>query len=653
MPRKSFAERLAAKQREISVSEFFERNKHILGFDSPTKALLTSVKEGVDNALDACQEYGVLPDLRVRIDRLGQDEFRLMVEDNGPGIVKRQLPKVFGKLLYGSRFHTWSQTRGQQGLGISGAILYGQITTGKPAVVRSKTAQDDVAYQIELLIDTKRNRPQVLKRDFKVWDREHGTRVETHLRGRFIKGKQSVMEYLRATAIVNPYARIDFLPPEGKRHTFERVSSELPRPPVEVKPHPYGVELGTLLQMAKESPSRRLTAFLQSDFSRISSRAAKEICQEAEVPPELRPKDLKLPQAKRLHTAFHRVKIMAPPTDCLAPIGQRLIRTGLRNVVGSLRPEFYSPPITRSPAVYGGHPFQAEVGIVYGGELPGDRPAEILRYANRAPLLYQQGACATSQAIESVDWRRYGLEQRGGRGMPYGPAIVLVHVCATRVPFTSEAKEAIAPIPEIVAEIVRALQESGRRLRAHMNKKARRAKTSEKFEIVRTVLPLMAEKSAKITGRPPPDITRTIAKIMNVIWVDEKVAFEARRHRVRVEVYNYTGARRRLTLHTVLPRKALDEATLRPAPSHLSAEGKASWKLPWIAPTEKIVLTFELTGLGQGEYEEGNLFVSGVPTNQVVGAEPLPGDWDLEPAPTGEGEFTVSKVPIEEVAEGG
>ena len=404
--------------------------------------------------------------------------------------------------------------------------------------------------------------------------------------------------------------------------------------------------------MAKESSHRRLTAFLQSDFSRISSRVAKEICREAEVPAESRPKDLNLSKAKRIHAAFRRVKIMAPPTDCLSPIGQRLIRTGLRNVVGSLRPEFYSPPVTRPPAVYGGHPFQAEVGIVYGGELPRDRPVEILRYANRAPLLYQAGACATAQAIESVDWRRYGLEQRGGRGMPYGPAIFLVHVCATRIPFTSEAKEAISPIPEIVAEIVRALQESGRRLRSHMNKKARQAKTSEKFEIVRSVLPLMAEKSAKITGRPPPDITRTIAKIMNVIWIDERVVFEDGRHRVRVEVSNYTGARKRLALHAVLPRDALDEATLAPAATQLSADGKASWKLPWIPPTEKVVIAFELVGLGQGGYEEGDLFVSGVPASQVVGAEPLPGDWDLEATGSEGGDLSGDPL-VEEVAEGG
>ncbi|MFQ5907346.1 MAG: DNA topoisomerase VI subunit B [Thermoplasmata archaeon] len=654
MTRKTFAERLAAKQREISVSEFFERNKHILGFDSPTKALLTSVKEAMDNALDACQEYGVLPDLLVRIDRVDRDEFRLVVEDNGPGIVKGQLPKVFGKLLYGSRFHAWSQTRGQQGLGISGVILYGQITTGKPAVLRSKTAQDDVAYQIELLIDTKRNRPQVLKRDFKAWERDHGTRVEVHLRGRFVNGRQSVMEYLRATAIVNPYARIVFQPPDGPRRSFERVSSELPPPPVEVKPHPYGVELGTLLQMAKESPHRRFPAFLQSDFSRISSRVAKEICREAEIPPDLRPKDLRLPRAKRVHAAFRRVKIMAPPTDCLSPIGERLIRTGLRNVVGTLRPEFYAPPITRPPTVYGGHPFQVEVGIVYGGDLPSEQPVEILRYANRAPLLYQQGACATTQAIESVDWRRYGLEQRGGRGMPYGPAMILVHVCATRVPFTSEAKEAIAPIPEIVAEVVRALQESGRRLRSHMSKKARRTKTKEKFEIVRAVLPLMAEKSAGIVGQPTPDITRTIAKIMNVIWIDEQVEYRAHRHSVRIEVYNYTGARKRLTLHAALPPEALDPTTMAPSPARLSPEGKASWELPWIRPTERVVVAFQLEGLRRVGYEGGELYVSGAPTSQVVGADPLPGDWDLQA--TGmpeEGPMTEESLPAEEVAESG
>lgn len=238
--------------------------------------------------------------------------------------------------------------------------------------------------------------------------------------------------------------------------------------------------------------------------------------------------------------------------------------------------------------------------------------------------------------------------------MPYGPAIILVHVCATRVPFTSEAKEAIAPIPEIVAEIVRALQESGRRLRSHMSKKARRRKTGEKFEIVRAVLPLMAEKSAGIVGQPPPDITRTIAKIMNVVWIDEQVEYRAHRHRVRIEVYNYTGTRKRVTLHAALPTEALDAATMAPSPTRLGPDGKASWDLPWIRPTERVVVDFELEGLGQTGYEGGGLYVSGAPSGQVVGADPLPGDWDLEASEVPEsGSLTEGGAPVEEVAESG
>ncbi len=625
----AIAEQLAKKQREISVSEFFERNKHILGFDSPTRALLTSVKEAVDNALDACQEVSILPDILVHLERADTDEFRLIVEDNGPGIVKRQVSKVFGKLLYGSRFHIWSQTRGQQGLGISGAILYGQITTGRPATIVSKTSQADVAYKVELVIDTKKNRPQTVSQQFEVWEKSSGTRVEIFLKGRYVHGKQSVMEYLRDTAIVNPYAQITFLSPDGQRILFERASTELPRPPVEVKPHPHGMELGILVRMAKESPARKITSFLQTEFSRISSRVAKAICKHAGISQDLRPKSLKLHEAKKILEAFEKVKIMAPPTDCLSPIGELLIRKGLRNVVGALRPEFYCPPITRPPAVYGGHPFQVEVGIVFGGNLPSDQPVEILRYANRVPLLYQQGGCACTKAVEGMDWRRYGVEQRGGRGVPHGPMIILVHVCSTKVPFTSESKEAIAPIPEIVNEITLALRECGRRLRSHINRRAQKAKTEEKFEIVRALLPRIAEKSAAIVCRPVPDITKTIAKIMNVVWVDEQVVYEDGRHKARIDVHNYTPTGKRFKLHAIIPKEALDLSSVNPRPSEIRPDGKLSWSLPRLSATTSSTIVYELPGLEKGDYPDVELFVSGINPINVVGAQPLPGDWDL------------------------
>ncbi len=216
MPSISIAEELAKKQREISISEFFERNKQILGYDSATKALLTAVKEGVDNSLDAGADADILPDIFVEVRKIDKDEFLIVVEDNGPGIVKKEVANVFGRLLYGSRFFSRAQRRGQQGLGISGAVMYGQITTGKPTKIRSKVAEQDVAYEIELILDTKKNRPNVVEEDFVVWERAHGTRVEIPLKGRYIAGKQSVPEYLKATAIVNPHARITYQPPEGE-----------------------------------------------------------------------------------------------------------------------------------------------------------------------------------------------------------------------------------------------------------------------------------------------------------------------------------------------------------------------------------------------------------------------------------------------------
>jgi len=627
----SIAEELAKKQREISISEFFERNKHILGFDSLARALITSVKEGVDNALDACSDADILPEILVEVNRVGKDEYNVVIEDNGPGIVKKEVPNVFGRLLYGSRFYALKQTRGQQGIGISGAIMYAQLTTGKPSIILSKVKGQDVAYQIQLMIDTKKNRPYLVKEDFVIWEKEQGTRVELFLKGRYVTGKQSVYEYLKSTAIVNPHARIIFQPPEGERIIFERVTEDLPPAPLEIKPHPQGIELGTLLKMAKETKSYKMVSFLQAEFSRISYRVAREICDRAGIPQDLKPKEMTLEEAKAILSAISKVKIMAPPTDCLSPIGERLIRKGLKNVLGSVRPEFYCPPLTREPAVYSGNPFQVEVGIVYGGELPPDQPVEVLRYANRVPLLYQQGACALTAAVENVDWRRYGLEQRGGKGIPYGPAIILIHVASVKVPYTSESKEAIAPIPEIVEEIEKALKECGRRLRTHLNKKARKAKTREKFEIVQKILPRIAEKSARIVGKTVPDISSTITKIMDVVWIDESIKHKDKVHTVTLDIYNYTPTGKKFNLHAILPLNGhFDPLKANPRPSEVKEDGRVTWQLNRIPSTKRIQITFQLEGLDEGEYEETELYVSGINPLYVVGAEPLPGDWDLE-----------------------
>ncbi|HJQ93022.1 MAG TPA: DNA topoisomerase VI subunit B [Candidatus Thermoplasmatota archaeon] len=518
---KPIAETLAASQKEISVAEFFERNRQILGFDSPLKALITAIKEATDNALDACEEAGILPDITVSVEKTANaDELKVTVEDNGPGIVKRQLGNIFGRLLYGSRFHAIRQSRGQQGIGISAVVLYSQLTTGHHASVTSKIGVGHPAIRVELGLNTKRNEPEIYKEEMvEDFGRDHGTRIAVILKAKFQGGRQSAFEFLRSTSIVNPHARFTFTDPNGQVTAFDRVTDEIPPKTQEIKPHPYGTELGTILKMAKDAKQRKLTTFLQEEFSSVGSDTAKKILDAAGLG-NVDPKDLSREEARRLHEAFPKVKIMAPPTDCLSPITEGLVRRSLKKETEDVSPEFITS-VTRPPAVWGGHPFQVEVGIVFGGSLPGEEQVRILRFANRVPLLYQGGGCACTVSVQDVDWRRYGLDQRGGSGMPTGAAIVLIHVASTKVPFTSEAKEAVAPMEEIQKEIKLALQEAARHLGRHLAKKAKRAKVSEKFTLVNKILPEINKKAASVLGKPEVDLAPIVCKIMDVVWVED------------------------------------------------------------------------------------------------------------------------------------
>ncbi|RME53983.1 DNA topoisomerase VI subunit B [Candidatus Woesearchaeota archaeon] len=481
------AEELAKKQRAIGVAEFFERNRHLLGFDNPRKALLTTVKEAVDNALDACEEAGFLPELIVEIVQLGEQRFRIVVEDNGPGIVKAQIPKIFAKLLYGSKFHTRRQQRGQQGIGISAAVMYAQLMTGRSAKIVSKTGKARPAHYYELHIDTQRNEPKVLKDEVREWKKEHGTRIELDLEAVYMKGSTSVDEYLKETAIANPHATIVYVNPKAEQIIFPRATEEAPKLPKEVKPHPYGVELGVLLKMAQQTRAKTLQQFLTSEFSRVSANVAKEICQHAKLLPSKRPVDLGREQVESLYEAIQKTKIIAPSTDCISPIGADVLEKGLRKEVNA---EFYAA-VTRPPAVYRGNPFQIECAVAYGGAQPGDKQATLLRFANRVPLLYQQGACAMTKAVVQTKWSAYGLKQSNG-SLPVAPLTIVVHIASVWVPFTSESKEAIAQYPEIIKEMKLALQEVGRRLGSYVRKKYRVRDELKKRAFIEKYLPHMA-----------------------------------------------------------------------------------------------------------------------------------------------------------------
>jgi DNA topoisomerase VI subunit B len=607
--RRATAESMAQKQREISVSEFFVKNRHLLGFDNPSKALLTTIKEAIDNSLDACEEAGILPELRIEVHDLGlesarkngeltkgEGRFLVVVEDNGPGILKAQVPKIFGKLLYGSKFHRLKQSRGQQGIGISAAAMYGQLTTGKPIRVTSRVGKRKAAHVFDIQLDTRKNEPLVTHDEaLEQWHQEHGTRVELEIVANWQQGQRFVNRYVEHTALANPHSTIHYTRPVSAAQrrdtgasgpgnetvTFPRAVTTLPKEAIEIKPHPHGVELGALMLMAGESKSHDVRGFLQSAFSRVSAQAAGEIL--ARVPwgrKTVRPRAVggNRVMAEELHRAIADTKLMNPPTNCLSPIGDELMRKGLVSFLNVIESEgesgdenaqldldaasmrrskkapkpssgpkhkadpapqepshdgpaeegverikghnYFIATVTRAPRVYRGNPFQVEVGLAYGGSWPADKTIELFRFANRVPLLFQRGACGITEGIVRTDWRNYQLSQPRS-SLPVGPMALLVHIASVWVPFTSESKEAVAHYPEIMKEIQLAAQECGRKLATFIRKRKAADYQAQRRSLFELYIEEVAAAIGKITGLKASPIKKDFLQVARKVTAAE------------------------------------------------------------------------------------------------------------------------------------
>ncbi|MEN1679136.1 MAG: DNA topoisomerase VI subunit B, partial [Planctomycetota bacterium] len=347
---------------------------------------LTTVKEAVDNSLDACEEAGILPEIWVHIQPTTSGRYRVGIQDNGPGILKKQIPLIFGKLLYGSKFHRLRQSRGQQGIGISAAGMYGVQTTGAPVKIISKVSVRKPAHYYEIQIDTKKNQPKILngkgegvdippgekgakyieQHGIEWVDQPHGTRVTIELAAKFVRGRGSVDEYLEQTAIANPHIRLHYLDPDNYQYDYERSAEQLPPEAKEIKPHPYGVELGRLAQMLEESEAMSVSEFLRTKFSRVTPAVARKLCEKSKVSARVNVHKVERPKVDALFGAIQETRISQPDTNCICPIGEDLILKGLHHVVPG---EFYTAA-TRPPSVYRGNPFQIEVGLAYGGSAP-------------------------------------------------------------------------------------------------------------------------------------------------------------------------------------------------------------------------------------------------------------------------------------------
>ena len=629
------ANKMASNQKQIAISEFFEKNKHFLGFDSLPRSIITAVKEAVDNSLDACEEARILPDIKVKISKIDtrKDILELVTEDNGPGIPQKSIEKVFGQLLFGSRFHAIRQSRGQQGIGITGVVMYSQLTTGKPTHVQSKIAGEPTAVSVNIGLDTRKNKAVKSEQTRVIWEnddltlKEHGLRVTTKMKAKYQRGRQSVYQYLRMTSIVNPHAEITFTDPDGEVYHWPRVTERLPRKVDAIKPHPHGIELGQLQRMCRESQDSRLTVFLRQNFSGVSMRAAKELCEAAELQVSTKPKSMKPDDVRALLEAFQgerlvnkkRIKLLSPPTNCLSPIEEMLIKKGLSKTIDS---KFIST-MTRAPSVSHGNPFQVEVGLIFGEDMAADKHVEILRFANRVPLMYQQGGCLLTKAIESVDWRQYGLEQAGGKGVPKGPAAILVHLASTNVQFTSEAKEALSNNEFVFEETRKAMLEMGRGLRKHLEKKKKMAKTREKFELINDILPAIAAKSAAILERPVPDLAGSITKIMSAVICNEKTTWnkETKQTDVSITLFNYTSRARSYSLLVNWPEKEGAQMVGNDRGGRKETMGIWGWKIETLEPGERAVVEYSLSNLEKGDWTETDVFFRG--SQDVIGATKL------------------------------
>ncbi len=561
------AESMATKQRDISVSEFFAKNRHLLGFDNPRKALLTTVKEAVDNALDACEEAEILPDIEVKIEALGQvkasaksAKYRITITDNGPGIVRKQVENIFGRLLYGSKFHRLKMSRGQQGIGISAAGMYGLMTTGRPMVITTRPHAKKPAHHLELAMDTSKNKPEVTvdveTDEFPVTTSGTGTRVAIELEGKYVRGKAGVEAYLEQTAIANPHAEITFIPPDkagedpgldgikpdgesksedtsgetavpsdtqdsasferttelADRIVYPRAVDENPPETQEIKPHPYGVELGNFLGMLKNTDEKQLGGFFKREFCRVTPAVVAEITKVASekgktFSGQTWVKNLDHASAEKIYRALQETKLRSPPTDCLAPIG---VRTMLAGMLKGVKAEFYAAS-TRSPAVYRGNPFQIEAAIGFGGDLPGDQPARVIRFANRVPLLYQQSACSAFKSVTETSWKNYGMSQPRGSA-PVGPLVIMIHMASVWVPFTSESKEAIADYDEIRKEMRLALQECGRKLGTYIRRRQRMKREGQKRDVFERYIGEISKACEAITGADAAELYESLMK---------------------------------------------------------------------------------------------------------------------------------------------
>ncbi len=540
MPKKVVAKtpskprKAAASITASSTAEYFSKNLQQVGFSSPTKAVLTTLKEAIDNSLDACEENDIAPDIKVIIDKKGAgslkntDQILIRVEDNGPGIDPVDLPKVFGEYLASSKFGRGRCTRGQQGIGISAATTWALQTTATGAKVVTKMKGQRKATSCVVEIDLKNNKGVLKNKETLDWDRPHGTAVEFLFDGRIqANGEAGILNYLRGTVLVNPHLTLEYKLPDGEEAKIERVSKDVPDIPDATEPHPHTMKLGEFIAHARLFGKVKVRNWLNNGFSRISDSVLAEIIKAGAIKKAMLDKSLDATtdaEFKDLYAGLQNAELRAPSTQSVLSIGEDGLSKSIRRV-GDI--DFFSV-VSRKPAICDFKPVQVEVAIarlkVAGPD--SEESVQVLRFANRVPLQFDKAACAIVKAINTINWRSYGLRQPKD-SLPLGPYIIAVSIVSPFIKFKNASKETIDASDELVEEIRRALMQAGQRLSRHIKREFKEAELEQRIQHIEQFGPILVEALVRITGSDANRKAKAEEGLRKILGRDAKAAQKA------------------------------------------------------------------------------------------------------------------------------
>lgn len=512
-----------------STAEYFAKNLQQVGFSSPLKAVLTTLKEAVDNSLDACEEAGILPEISVEVRKIGAgssksaDLVEITVEDNGPGIDPDDLPKVFGEYLASSKFGRGQCTRGQQGIGISAAVTWAQLTNASGVLVTSKTSRMRKALQATIDVDIKQNKGTVKSKDSIDWDKPHGLRVEFRIDGRIqLNGDGGLLTYLEGTTLVNPHLKIKYKLAENDWVEIDRVSDVVPDVPAPTLPHPHTMKLGEFITHAGLFGKVEFGKFLKTGFSRVSDLTLKDLVKNG-LPKALLAQPTNKLNEEQLKTAFQvigKTDLQSPSTRSVLTVGEESMAKSILRL-GDV--DFFSV-VTRKPRIADFKPVVVEVALARflnrGAE---NESIQLLRFANRVPLQFDKSACAITNAVESVNWRSYGLQQSKD-SLPLGPYVFAVSVVSPFIKFKNASKETIDASDELVEEIRRALMQAGQKLSRHIRRENKEADLERKIAHIEQFGPILVDGLVRISGAKPARKAKAEEGLKKLLGRDARAA---------------------------------------------------------------------------------------------------------------------------------